>query len=243
MNLDMYRQFFLVQEKHWWFRAKKLIVLDQISKFLPAKSGAKLLDVGCGSGLMLNSLAELGSTSGMDMSDEAVKFSQEIFSGTVKKGSLPDAVPYEIETFDLITALDVIEHIDDDVGALRSMRSLLVSGGHAIITVPAYMFLWSKFDEINHHKRRYVIAELRDKLKSAGFVVERITYFNSLLFPVAAVVRVLNRVLGRDGSDDVQLPGKWLNSILFKLFVTERTMLRWFSFPFGVSLLAVVRKD
>jgi 2-polyprenyl-3-methyl-5-hydroxy-6-metoxy-1,4-benzoquinol methylase len=242
MNIEMYKKFFDIQKKHWWFVTKKEIVLDTVQRQVALNNEMKILDIGCGAGLMLNSLEEIGQTYGMDMSDEAICFSKQIFGGDVKKGSLPDAVPYEEDFFDLITALDVIEHIEQDIDSLIAIRSRLAEDGKAIITVPAYMFLWSAFDEINLHKRRYTLSELNSKLVQAGFVVEKISYFNTLLFPAAFAVRMLNNLLRRDGSSDVDMPSKPINFILKNIFHIEMYLLRFLNLPFGVSILAVVKK-
>ena len=242
MKIEMYRIFFEIQKKHWWFVTKKKIVLDTISRNLSKHADIKVLDIGCGSGLMLNALEEIGQTFGMDMSDDAINFSKEIFKGQVKKGFLPEQVPYEEDYFDLITALDVIEHVDRDVDALKTLRSRLISGGKAVITVPAYMFLWSSFDEMNEHKRRYTRPELETKLLQAGFTVEKISYYNTLLFPVVYAVRMLNNLLKRDGASDVDMPSTPLNFVLEKIFGIEKYLLRFANLPFGVSILAVVRK-
>jgi SAM-dependent methyltransferase len=242
MNIDMYRIFFEVQKKHWWFVTKKEIVLDTIDRHLNKQGDTKVLDIGCGSGLMLNALEDIGQTFGMDMSDDAISFSKEIFNGKVEKGFLPDQIPYEENFFNLITALDVIEHVDRDIDSLKAIHSHLVSDGKAVITVPAYMFLWSKFDELNEHKRRYTLTELNAKLVQAGFTVEKISYFNTLLFPIVFVVRMLNNVLKRDGSSDIDMPSWPLNLALEKIFGIEKYLLKFISLPFGVSVLAVVRK-
>lgn len=243
MDKSYYRIFFEIQKKHWWFVAKKKIVLDLIRRYVPTKNGGhRILDIGCGSGLMLNALEQMGETNGMDMSDEAIGFSREIFSGTVKKGFLPDNVPYEDGSFSLVTALDVIEHVEDDRAALRTIRAKMASGGQAIITVPACMFLWSEHDVLNEHKRRYTLNELREKLIEADFVVEKISYFNTFLFPAIGMVRLINNVLKRKGGSDVDLPSPAVNYILEKIFSMEKLFLRFLSFPIGVSVLAVVRK-
>lgn len=242
MNISMYRIFFEIQKKHWWFVTKRKIVLDSIALYFRSGNEVRVLDIGCGAGLMLNSLEAIGDTYGMDMSDDAISFSKEIFHGEVKKGSLPDNVPYKENFFNLITALDVIEHIDDDVASLKIIRSRLVEGGTAIITVPAYMFLWSAFDDMNEHKRRYTMTELEKKLILAGFKIEKITYFNSILFPVVSVVRMFNNVLKRDGASDVDMPGAFLNAILRSIFGVEKFLIRFLKLPFGVSVLAVVTK-
>lgn len=242
MNIDMYRVFFKIQKKHWWFVTKKEIVLDVIDRYALDSTDMRILDVGCGAGLMLGALEEHGQVFGMDMSDDAIRFSKEIFQGEVKKGFLPDQIPYEEGFFNLITALDVIEHVDNDVEALKLLRSRLTENGKAIITVPAYMFLWSAFDELNEHKRRYTLTELKYKLQQAGFTVEKITYFNTILFPVVYVVRMLNNFLKRNGASDVEIPSAPINYILKIIFGFEKFIIRFASLPFGVSILAVVKK-
>jgi SAM-dependent methyltransferase len=242
MKIEMYRIFFEIQKKHWWFVSRKNIVLDFVHRYLPEGDQVKVLDIGCGSGLMLNDLAKTGQTFGMDMSDEAISFSKEIFDGRVEKGALPDQVPYQEDFFDLITALDVIEHIDDDIGSISAIRALLAPGGKCIFTVPAYMFLWSAHDEMNQHKRRYTLPELNEKLVQAGFTVEKISYYNTLLFPAVFLVRMLNNVLQREGASDTDMPGSAMNYVLKKIFGIEKYLLKYFNLPFGVSVLAVVRK-
>lgn len=242
MNIEMYRIFFNIQKQHWWFVTKKDIVLDTIDRHIKLQEDCKVLDIGCGSGLMLNALDQLAETSGMDMSDEAIQFSQEIFRGPIKQGWLPDNVPFPNESFDLITALDVVEHIDDDIGSLKAIRHLLKPSGKAIITVPAFMFLWSSFDDMNEHKRRYTLPELRQKLNNAGFQIEKISYFNFLLFPLVYLVRKLNNIIGRDGASDVDMPSKAMNYALKNIFGLEKFLLRVCNLPFGVSILAIVKK-
>jgi SAM-dependent methyltransferase len=242
MNTEMYRIFFEIQKRHWWFFTKKNIILDTISRNLDNKKDLCILDIGCGSGLMLNSLEKLGMTSGMDMSDEAISFSREIFSGTIRKGALPSEVPYPNDQFDLITALDVIEHIDDDQASLERIRSLLKKDGKCILTVPAYMCLWSKFDELNEHKRRYTKKQLLEKLELSGFKVEKLSYYNTLLFPIVYIIRKLNNILHRNGSSDVDMPNPFLNSVLKMIFGIEKYLLRYCNMPFGVSIIAVLKK-
>lgn len=243
MDSQLYIVFYKIQKIHWWFNTKKNIVVDFInSKFL-INQDFKILDIGCGSGLMLQSLEAIGKTYGMDMSDEAIAFSRQIFEGDIRKGSLPYDIPYDNNFFDLITALDVIEHIDDDVAALKAIYSLLRPGAGIIITVPAYMFLWSEFDVLNQHKRRYKLKELRIKLIEAGFTVDKISYFNTLLFPAVLIVRKLNKLLRRDASSEVDMPNRYINFALSKIFGIEMFLLRISNLPFGVSLIAVARRS
>lgn len=236
----MYRVFYGIQKKHWWFSAKRTIILSLIDRYCKLTNKSNILDIGCGSGLMLDDLRKKGNLSGMDMSDEAISFSKEIYDGPIKKGSLPWDVPYPTQHFDLITALDVIEHIDDDVDSLKTIRNHLSIGGKALITVPAYMFLWTHFDDLNEHKRRYTRSELKRKLLEAGFKIERISYYNTFLFPLIALIRLINNVIKRDGQTDIDMPPSFVNFILKKVFETEHFFLPYISFPFGVSVVAVV---
>lgn len=242
MEKDLYLTHYQIQKKHWWFVVKTKIILDTIRKYLAPKENRKILDIGCGAGLMLSSLTEVGETFGMDMSDDAIEFCRKNFAGTIKKGFLPDGIPYEKDFFDLVVALDVIEHVDNDVEALAAMRNLLNATGKAVITVPAYMFLWSEHDDLNQHKRRYSLGELRDKLTKSGFTIEKISYFNTFLFPVIYVIRKLNNILKRRGGSDFDMPGTTVNYALKQIFGFEKYLLRLFNLPFGVSILAVVRK-
>jgi SAM-dependent methyltransferase len=242
MDKKLYRKFFEVQKKHWWFVSKKKIVLDFIDRYVPINDNHKILDVGCGSGLMLNALEQIGETYGMDMSDDAINFSKEIFSGTVKKGMLPDNIPYDEEYFSLVVALDVIEHVNDDRASLTAIRYHIAEGGQAVISVPACMFLWSEHDVLNEHKRRYTLEELKEKLIDAGFTIEKISYFNTFLFPLISLVRMINNLLKRKGASEIDLPHPVINYIVEKIFSLEKYFLRIMNFPIGVSVLAVVRK-
>ena len=243
MDKSYYKIFFEVQKEHWWFVSKKKIVLDFIKQRMPHNLKNKILDVGCGSGLMLSALERLGETSGLDASDEAIAFSQEIFSGFVKKGELPNNVPYKDNYFNLITALDVIEHIENDVASLLTLHSKLVAGGLLVVTVPAFMFLWSEHDELNQHKRRYTRNELKEKLILAGFEVEKISYFNFFLFPLIAVIRLINRALKhKSEGSDVKLPNLIVNWIFLRVFSSEVGFLRLMNLPFGVSIIAIAHK-
>lgn len=242
MNIEMYRLFFDVQQRHWWFIARRNIVVDVIARHFRPGAGSRVLDIGCGAGLMLNVLGRFGETCGVDNSEVAVELSRETFAGTVRVGQLPDQVPYPEGSFHLITALDVIEHIVDDVESLRSIHRLLAPGGKAVITVPAFMFLWTEFDEINEHQRRYSRGQLEARLRQAGFSIEKLSYFNSFLFPMVLGVRILNRLFGRSGARDLEVPGRRINKLLCGIFGMEKPLLRFLDFPFGVSLLAVVRR-
>lgn len=243
MDSALYQKHYDVQKKHWWFVAKQQIVMSMIESFFKKDSFYNILDAGCGCGLMLTELQKIGTVSGMDFSEDAIQFSKKHFNGLVKKGELPGNLPYRQESFDLIVALDVVEHIEDDIGALKSLNTLLVKNGCGLFTVPAYMFLWSEHDDINQHKRRYTKTEFRKKIEEAGFVIEKISYYNAFLFPLIFLLRTISRFFKTGTSGDLDLPGRFVNYLLLKIFSFERFFLKYMNFPFGVSVIAMVRKS
>lgn len=243
MQVELLQSMFDSQEHHWWFTTKRDIVIDQIDRALDPKPGTRVLDVGCGSGLMIKVLEKYGSVYGLDASEQCLEFCRKLASANLCRGEFPDLVPYMPNSFGLITALDVIEHIDDDQGSLGKIFELLEAEGLLLLTVPALNFMWTSFDEVNNHKRRYSKSELRRKLIEAGFVVESISYYNSFLFPVAFVGRMYSRLFGSQYTSNVDPPMPLVNWVLTKIFGLERYYLRSFGFPIGLSLIAVARRS
>lgn len=243
MEKHLYKEHFDLQEKHWWFVSKKKIILDYVKEILNNKQNPRILDAGCGPGLMLNDLSKFGKLSAMDFSNDAIEFCKSKVPCDLKQGWFPDNVPFENNKFDLIVCLDVIEHIDDDKNSVKALHNLLVSGGRMIITVPALMSLWSKWDEVNEHKRRYNKQEFESVLLANKFKIEKISYYNSLLFPVVFLIRWINTTFKLNSKNsDTDLPGKLVNSILTKIFSFESYLLKMLNFPIGVSLIAIVQK-
>jgi len=202
-----------------------------------------ILDVGCGTGINFSVLGKHGDTFSCDASEEALRFSKgRGIDGLVR--SHVGLLPFVASTFDIVTALDVLEHVDDDLGALDELLRVTTEGGVLVITVPAYGFLWSEHDEALHHRRRYAASELRNKLTNAGFEVERVTYYITFLFfPILLMrfVQSVSRTSIHPKTSHVILPG-WLNSLLIAILGFERVLLRWVNFPFGVSIVCLARK-
>jgi SAM-dependent methyltransferase len=233
-----------VDEHHWWYRGRRRIIRAELEQLaLPA--GARILDAGCGSGRTLEELREYGEVCGIELSPEAAETARRRGEFDVRVGRLEE-LPWEAGTFDLITCLDVIEHTPDDRLTLSELRRVCKPGGWLLVTVPAYQALWSVHDEANHHYRRYVRATLRSAAVQAGWRVQRMSSFNSLLLAPAAAVRLSQRRrMGRPNAPytpDLQLGPAWLNGVLERpLRVEARWLARGRTLPAGLSLLAVLR--
>ncbi len=241
MNPEIYERMAWLEDRHWWFRARRAIVAKLIAGLgLPVD--ARILDAGCGTGGNLAMLSGFGKVEAMEMDDWAREIAAAKGVASVAPGRLPDGLPFQEGNFDLVALLDVLEHVADDEAALDSLGRLLKPGGHLLITVPAYPFLWSRHDEAHHHYRRYRIRELESKVRSAGMTVRHASYFNTLLFPLIAALRLLGRIRPGRGGDDLAMPRPWVNRMLYAVFSSERMLLGKFALPFGVSVVLVARR-
>jgi SAM-dependent methyltransferase len=188
-------------------------------------------------------LSKCGETFSSDASEEALRFSKSRGTTGLVRSDL-ESLPFGASTFDVITALDVLEHVDNDLAAMDELARVTREGGVLVITVPAYGFLWSEHDEALHHRRRYAASELRNKLTNAGFEIERITYYITFLFFPILFMRFAQSLSKKSihaKTSHVILPG-WLNSFLIGILAFERVLLRWMNFPFGVSIVCLARK-
>lgn len=230
-----------LDEHHWWYRGRRLIVRSELDH-LHLREGVRILDAGCGSGRTLEDLVNYGSVSGLELDPDAAAFAASRGCGEVKVGRLEE-LPWEDGSFDLITCLDVIEHTPDDRRALAELRRVTSAGGTLLLTVPAYQALWSLHDAANHHYRRYSRSGLRVAALEAGWRLVRMTSFNSLLLPVAAAVRLLQRRRKPDSNynPELNLGPAWLNSVMERPLRAEaRWLERGGTLPMGLSLLAVL---
>jgi SAM-dependent methyltransferase len=242
MDRDYELQTHQAEDRHWWYRGRRT-VLDGVIADLGLPGAARILDAGCGSGRNMVELSRYGAVTGIELSDASVAVARERGAGEVISGSLLE-MPFAEGSFDFAVTLDVIEHLEDDLGALRELRRTVVPGGALLVTVPAYQWLWSGHDEINHHHRRYTRGSLQKVAEQAGWRQERTTYFNSLLLPVAILLRVLDRVNTKttESSLDLWVPPEPLNWLLERPLAIEAAMIRRGGrIPAGLSLLAVFR--
>jgi len=227
------------QQKHWWFTGRRSIIRRLISKHLADVERPAILEAGCGYGGNLPLLQEFGDVSAFEYDDDARKYASQNLNIDVARGVLPDDLELGAEPFDLIAMLDVLEHIEQDKASLETLRGLLKPDGKLLITVPAFPWLWSKHDELHHHVRRYSRANLSKTIADAGLELERIGYFNSLLFPLALVERALSKIVKNTGSHDT--PPKFINAILAKIFGFEQHLVGNVPMPYGLSLFAIVK--
>lgn len=237
MDELLYRQHANLEDVHWWFVGRRRIVRGLIERWVP--HGATLLDVGCGAGGMVAELASDYATRGVDASPAAIEACRARGLATVTLGSATDPSTWGPLPVGAVTLLDVIEHVDDDIAALRAAATATGPGGRVIVTVPAYEWLWSVHDLRNDHRRRYTRTRLLERHAAAGLEPLQAGYFNALLFPVALVQRLLSR-LGV-AADPLRLPPPFLNGPLGHLFAAEGNVLAGGShaFPFGLSVFCV----
>jgi SAM-dependent methyltransferase len=229
-----------VGEKHWWFQARRAILKDQIERMqLPANPS--IFDLGCGTGHNLVMLQELGDATGIDMSNEALAHCRALGVRKTLQGDLT-ALPLENGVADLVVASDILEHLDDDLAGAREIYRVLKPGGTALITVPAFRWLWGPQDDVSHHKRRYTRKELATLLASTGLVIDKLTYFNFfLLAPIWLGRTLLKLSRSKVVSENTLTPGA-LDGFLGGIFASEAHWLRFGGFPVGVSLIAIARK-
>jgi SAM-dependent methyltransferase len=241
MDAALIKATLAVDEHHWWYRGRRRIIRAELDRLtLPA--GARVLDAGCGSGRTLQELVAYGEVSGIELDAGSAELARSREHGDVRIGRLEE-LPWSDETFDLITCLDVIEHVPDDVAALAELRRVCRPGGWLLVTVPAYQALWSAHDEANHHFRRYSRQSLRRATAAAGWQLQRLSSFNSLLLVPAAAVRLTQRRLGTHNgyTSDLELGPAWLNDALERPLALEASWLaRGRTLPAGLSLLAVL---
>lgn len=241
MDQSCYGKFSEVEKKHWWFSGRRTILRSLFHQIdLPKNS--RILDAGCGTGGSFELLAPLGNIYGMDVNESALSAAGEKGYVSLSRCDLPDEIPFGGTRFDLIVLLDVLEHLEKDRESLDALRQRLNPGGWLLVTVPAYPWMWSGHDVLNHHYRRYTRRSLLGLFQELDMEIVWSSYFNSILFPVALLARFLHAVAGQKGlAKDLDIPPRILNKILYTIFQSERHLIHAKGLPFGLSLLALAK--
>lgn len=242
MERAIYDRLREIEQDHWWFAGRRAVLTAEIARLgLPA--AARVLEAGCGTGGNLAMLQQFGQVSAIEPDGPSRAYAAERSGADVREGWLPNGLPDFGAPFDMVCAFDVVEHVDDDRGAVAALAGLLKPDGKLVITVPAYAWMWSAHDAAHHHKRRYAGPQVRQLVEATGLKVRRVTHFNTLLFPPIAAIRLAKAALRQDGGDDEALPPPALNRLLAGVFAAERGLLRATDLPFGVSILAIAEKS
>ncbi len=243
MKSHIYTQMAEMEANHWWFVGRRRILTDVLMTYTDLPSRSHILEVGCGTGGNLSMLSQFGHVSGIEPHDKARQLASKKGDYEIRRGSLPHDIPFDPQSFDLISALDMLEHVPEDQHSLLSLRNFLRPDGWLLITVPAFSFLWSTHDDDHHHKRRYNKTQLLQIVQEAGFSRVVVTYFNTLLFPLAVSVRLLKKILGfNELNEQMTLPVP-INDLLTCSFSSERHVIRNWPLPVGLSLLLLARKS
>jgi len=233
---QIYDQLYAVEDSHWWFRGRRAVIWALLRHARLAQP-ARLLDAGCGTGRNVQEFAPLGEVVGIEPSPAAVEFCHRRGLANVQKATI-ERLPFDAASFDAAFVFDVLEHVDDDITALRELHRVAKPGAWLVATVPAYRWLWSQHDESHHHRRRYTRTQLTAHAVAAGWQPLFATYFNTILLPPIAAVRALHRFGGRSPArTDYELTTGSLNRILgVPMQMEARAIARGVRLPAGVSI-------
>lgn len=247
MKLEEYERMYRFEDSYWWFVARRTLIASLLSQRYKKDGSLNILDIGCGTGAMLDVLAPFGTVAGADFSAEALEYCKK--RGDHYPLARADArrLPFADNSFDVVTAMDIIEHIDDDKAAASEIFRVLRPGGRLFSTVPAFQSLWSEHDEALHHYRRYTVPAFKDLIGRTGFSCEKITYTVTSLFPPIWLYRTISKYIPKPQSvekkaDLVEFSGP-VNNLLLKLSNLETRVVQRFNLPFGVTVACVAAKD
>jgi SAM-dependent methyltransferase len=249
MDKRYYKEYYTLEREHWWFTVRLQILEDYIKRKVFGGMPLKILNVGVATGATSTMLAKFGEVTSLEYDKDCCEFLREELGMEVINGSVLE-LPFDDSEYDLVCAFDVIEHVEDDVLAVKEMKRVCKAGGDLFITVPALMSLWSEHDVVNHHFRRYKLDGVRQLFKKDNNGKERYSsYFNSKLFLPIYIFRQLSKILPKrnkekhSGSDFGVFNNGFTNKLLAAIFKVELYWLRISKFPIGVSILYSWKKD
>jgi SAM-dependent methyltransferase len=240
---EEYARMFDLEDHYWWFRGRRELARVMLSRYRVWCDQERILDVGCGTGATLAVLAGIGTAVGLDASREALEFCRSRDHRTLVQSEAGD-IPFRNDTFQAAVALDVLEHVPDDLRVLTEIHRVIRPRGLVVVTVPAFRFLWSQHDVALHHKRRYRSGDIARLMERAGFRTLKLSYAMSLLFLPVVAYRLLERVArrGEEASTTLKPVPEPINLLLYWLLRLEAQWIRFSRFPVGVSIVCVGQK-
>ena len=238
MEREVYEAMAEHDERHWWYRARREVVAELIRRKVSLPKQAKGLEIGCGTGHNLAMLGEFAAMDALEVDPVVRAMAEKRLGHAVLSAPLPALEGVPDDTYEMVAALDVIEHIVDDKAALEGIARVLKPAGKLIMTVPAHRWMWSAHDVVNHHQRRYSKAAFKSLVDHSPLKLESIGYLNSLLFPVAVAQRIASKVTGKEDAD-LAPPAEPINQALERVFALERRVIGRIPLPPGLSLFAV----
>jgi ubiquinone/menaquinone biosynthesis C-methylase UbiE len=232
-----------LEKDYWWFVGKRFLVKKILKKYCHKRKDLILLDVGCGTGINMKVMGKFGKVFGVDISKDAIFFCKKRGLKNIYKSGI-EKLKFKNNSFDVVTSLDVLYHkgVKDDIRAMKELHRVLKPGGCFVMTDAAMKCLESKHDIVHHVARRYSKRGLMKKLIKAGFIIEKVSYFNTFLFPFVYLKRKLDNLLNSKMKSDVQEINPLLDSFLKIIYKSELRLLDYVNYPFGVSILAVCKK-
>ena len=246
MKKQEFEVMYKLENKHWWFVGKRNLIFNFMDKLYKNKNNLNILDIGCGTGIIMQKLSKYGKVYGIDVSDDALKFCKARNLKNIKKASVMK-IPFKNNSFDLVGCFDVLYHkgINDDLKAIKEIYRVLKKSGRLLVTDSAMICLWSKHDIATHARQRYNKKELKEKLEKAGFIIEKMSYYNFFLFPLVFIMRKLDNIFNKNkpAKSNIQETNPLFNKILISIFKIESKLLNFINFPFGVSIFCIAKKD
>jgi SAM-dependent methyltransferase len=231
------------EKNYWWHLGRLRIIKTYVSRALVDKQKAKIMNVGCGTGGTIDMLEKFGTVDNVDISDDAISFMKQ--NGYTRLTKVDDiALPFKDKTYDMVGAFDVLEHIENQTGALKEWKRILKDDGAVVITVPAYQWLWSDHDKSLYHERRYTTARIKQAATEAGLRVEKKSYAIVFSLPLVVAFRYINKITGKETDSEtsyVEVP-KWVNSLFTQFLYLEALMHNFIKFPFGTTVVTILKK-
>lgn len=242
MEITEFRTHAEIEDAHWWFRARREIILDQLEKVLPSGQDNLIAEIGCGTGGNLKFLSHYYRVIGVDIAPEAVEYAKKRVNCDILLGDFRDALSNKWQQLDAVILADVLEHVEDDRTFLQDIISCLKENALIVITVPAHAFLWSSHDVILGHQRRYSKKTLRSLWERLPVRQIMFSPFNFFLFPAILIYRIMRANASNSGKSDLKMPAAVINKFLYRIFTLEKLLLKRMSLPWGSSYLAVLIK-